>query len=256
MACRAANARVEAAAALAREARLRRDLFLVATRSAHDLSEPARLMSTFIGMIEHGPPRFTAEENHYLEFVNAGLARMRRLIAYLAAYGQIGGDSEAAFRNVAMDVPVALALHTLRPELDGAGTEVQTIEPLPVVRGNLQRLQELMVSLFTNAIKYRKPGDAGTVRIQAHRFSPHEWAISVADNGIGIDPQYHERIFQPFQRLHGRDIPGNGMGLALASKIVEAHGGRLWVESAPGQGAQFIFTLPVLAAQDEAPIPS
>jgi signal transduction histidine kinase len=97
--------------------------------------------------------------------------------------------------------------------------------------------------LITNSIKYRQPGIPANIRISAEQRSPEEWLVSFEDNGIGIAQQHHQSIFVPFKRLHGRDIPGTGMGLALCRRIIAAHGGKIWVESALGQGAKFLFTL-------------
>jgi signal transduction histidine kinase len=101
----------------------------------------------------------------------------------------------------------------------------------------------LIESLIGNAIKYRRLDTPLSIRISAEPHSKQEWRISVEDNGIGIARQHHASIFLPFKRLHGREVPGTGMGLALCRRIVGAHGGRIWVESSPGQGAKFLFTL-------------
>jgi signal transduction histidine kinase len=132
------------------------------------------------------------------------------------------------------------------PEFERAGAQLE-IRDLPAVMGSPARLQQLMGCLLSNALKYRSPQEPLRVSLSAEPASEDRWMISAADNGIGIAPQYHLSILEPFQRLHGRDVPGVGMGLALSRKIVEAHGGRLWVESAPGQGSIFRFTLPAAA---------
>ena len=125
-------------------------------------------------------------------------------------------------------------------------------DPLPTVCGDPVQLVQLFQNLIDNAIKY-SGATRPTVRITAER-SGGDWRITVRDNGVGIDPQYHQQIFGIFKRLHGRDVPGTGIGLALTKRVVERHGGRIWVESAAGQGAAFTFTLPDIAtyASDEA----
>jgi signal transduction histidine kinase len=132
-------------------------------------------------------------------------------------------------------------------EFDQVGAELKA-DDLPSVKGSPTRLQQLISCLLSNSLKYRRPEEPLRISMGAQRESNERWTISVSDNGIGIAPQYHQSIFEPFQRLHGRDVPGVGMGLALSRRIVEVHGGRLWVESTPGQGSIFRFTLPVAEA--------
>lgn len=123
-------------------------------------------------------------------------------------------------------------------------SSVVTHDPLPVVVADVVQLRQLLQNLVGNAIKFRKPGQPAQVHVSAVREGG-SWHFSVRDNGIGIDPQYFDRVFIIFQRLHGREeYPGTGIGLAVCKKIVERHGGRMWVESAPGHGSTFHFTLP------------
>jgi light-regulated signal transduction histidine kinase (bacteriophytochrome) len=116
-----------------------------------------------------------------------------------------------------------------------------THDPLPTIVADA-RIEQVLQNLITNAIKYSRPGVTPEVHISA-REQQDSWLFSVRDNGIGIDPQYKDGIFQIFRRLHGRDVAGNGIGLALVQKIVEAHGGKIWVESDPGVGSTFYFTI-------------
>jgi signal transduction histidine kinase len=132
-------------------------------------------------------------------------------------------------------------------EFDEAGAKIE-MTTLPAVKGSPARLQQLFGCLLSNSLKYRSPQEPLRVSVSAERESEHVWRISVTDNGVGIAPQYHRSIFEPFQRLHGRDVPGVGMGLALSRRIVEVHGGRLWVESAAAKGSTFHFTLPAADA--------
>jgi signal transduction histidine kinase len=111
------------------------------------------------------------------------------------------------------------------------------------VWGDFTNLVSVFHNLISNSLKYRRPDHASIIQIEAKQSSPIEWTIRVNDNGIGIAPKYHLQIFEPFKRLHGSEIPGTGIGLALCRRIVEAHGGRIWVESVPGHGATFCFTL-------------
>jgi len=111
------------------------------------------------------------------------------------------------------------------------------------VKGDPIQLTRLFQNLISNAIKYRNPDEAPLIRVSA-RLSGHDWLFSITDNGMGIEPQYAEKVFGIFKRLHGRDNPGTGIGLAICKKIVARHGGRIWVESQLGAGATFHFTLP------------
>jgi signal transduction histidine kinase len=143
---------------------------------------------------------------------------------------------------------VAATFHALRERIKESSVDLNVLDPLPRVLGDFSALQQLIQSLVTNAISYRRPNAGLTITIGAKPASGNECLIFVSDNGIGIAQQYHESIFAPFKRLHGLEIPGAGMGLAICKHIVEAHGGRIWVESEAGCGASFLFTLRASAA--------
>jgi chemotaxis family two-component system sensor kinase Cph1 len=129
-----------------------------------------------------------------------------------------------------------------------------THDALPTVPGDRAQLQQLLLNLLGNALKFRGH-EAPRVHVGARREGDGSWRLSVTDNGIGIDPRFHDKIFTLFQRLHRGDYPGTGIGLAVCKKVVERHGGRIGVESRPGQGASFFFTLPA-GAQAAAPTPA
>jgi signal transduction histidine kinase len=140
------------------------------------------------------------------------------------------------------------ALFNLDAVIQSKGARI-THDPMPKIVGD-SRIEQVFQNLITNAIKYSRPGVTPEVHVSA-REDQGSWVFSVRDNGIGIDAQYKDGIFQIFRRLHGRDVAGHGIGLALAQKIVEAHGGKIWVESEPGVGSTFYFT--VLLASMRAP---
>jgi light-regulated signal transduction histidine kinase (bacteriophytochrome) len=169
--------------------------------------------------------------------------RMQQLIRDLLAYSRAGkgGDLLA----VDCEKPLTSAIDNLRVAIEESGARI-TKGALPTVRGDEAQLTSLFQNLIGNAIKYRDRQNTTTpkIHVSANRCG-EEWKFEVCDNGIGIDPQYSTQIFALFQRLHSRsDYPGVGIGLAICSKIVERHGGRIWVESQLGQGATFYFTLP------------
>jgi light-regulated signal transduction histidine kinase (bacteriophytochrome) len=219
-----------------------KDLEQFAYVASHDLQEPLRMVSSFLQLLER---RFgtdldpTAQE--YIHYAVDGAQRMQGLIRDLLSYSRIGThgrpleptSSEEAFETAMQDLRVAIE------EADAHVTR----DALPVVCGDRAQLAQLFQNLLSNAIKFRGKGPA-EVHISAEPAGTH-WEFRVRDRGIGIAPEHAERIFQIFQRLHTRDdYEGTGIGLAICKKIVERHGGRIWVESEPGQGTTFHFTLP------------
>jgi light-regulated signal transduction histidine kinase (bacteriophytochrome) len=166
---------------------------------------------------------------------------MKQLIEDLLAYSRVGTRGKD-FRPVAVDAAVRRALFNLKSAIDEAGAAV-TYENLPQVSADELQLTQLFQNLIGNALKFRS---ASVPRVDVSCIETDaEWEFRVRDNGIGIDPQYAERIFMVFQRLHTREeYPGTGIGLAICKKVVERHGGRIWVSSTVGEGATFHFTLP------------
>jgi two-component system, chemotaxis family, sensor kinase Cph1 len=165
---------------------------------------------------------------------------MQDLIQDLLTYSRVGRSDEMSLTDCEYVLKEALA--NLQVEMETRGANL-THDPLPAVMGNERELIQLFQNLVGNALKFHgeQPPE---VHIGVQR-QPDQWIFSVRDNGIGIDPQFAERIFQMFQRLHRKDeYPGTGIGLTICKKVVEHHGGRIWVESAPGTGATFLFTLP------------
>jgi light-regulated signal transduction histidine kinase (bacteriophytochrome) len=178
--------------------------------------------------------------NRFIEAITGGVARMDEMISDLLAYAR-AGRSDQPFEQVDANEVVGEALAGLQRAIDDPGADIE-VDRLPTVTGNPAALRQLFQNLVANAIKFvddRKP----QVRIWAAEV-PEGWRFSVRDNGIGIASEQAERIFGMFTRLHGSDrYPGTGVGLALCQRIVDVHGGRIWVEPAPGGGSQFMFTI-------------
>jgi light-regulated signal transduction histidine kinase (bacteriophytochrome) len=176
-----------------------------------------------------------------MNYVVDGAARMKQLIEDLLAYSRVGTKGKE-FRPTPVENALRRAVTNLRAAIEESGAEI-THDPLPTVAADEVQLAQLFQNLMGNALKF-KGSDKPHVHVRAVE-SPSEWRFAVEDNGIGIEPQYFERIFMLFQRLHTKgDYPGTGIGLAICKKVVERHGGRIWVESEPGKGSRFIFTLP------------
>lgn len=219
--------------------------------AAHDLNEPVRLVVSYAQLLERRlGPRLDAEEREFMDYLTAAARRMHALVGDILAHAQ-AGMRELAFEPVEVDALVAAVLDTLRPSIEAAGAHVE-VRPLPRVVASASQLQQVFQNLVGNALKFTAPRQAPVIRIEAEA-RPGEWLFTVSDNGIGIEPQYQERIFQVFQRLHAQDrYPGTGIGLAICKRVVERHGGRIWVDSAPGRGSRFRFTLPAEPGPDSA----
>jgi two-component system, sensor histidine kinase and response regulator len=218
------------------------DLQQFAFAASHDLQEPLRTIITFTEAIaQELDPVLTENQRGYIRHIAGSTERMRVLIRDLLAYSQVGreGRTEGA---VDLANAVAWAMANLREQIEESGAKVDIAGSLPLVWGDFAHVGLLFQNLLSNSLKYRKPDVPPVIRIQAERSSPSEWTVSVADNGVGIDRKFQEMIFAPFKRLHGGEIPGTGIGLALCRRIMEAHGGRISVESARGQGATFRLT--------------
>lgn len=210
--------------------------------ASHDLQEPLRMISSFIELFrEEYASRFDSQADEYMGFILDAAHRMRSLITDLLAYSRVG---RTQFRMGQLKLSDALqsARLALQSQIDSAGAQLE-VEPLPEVEGNLNQLSQVFQNMIENALKYRS-AEAPKIKVQVSS-NEHQWTISVSDNGIGFDMRFHDRVFQLFGRLHGRErYPGSGMGLAISKKIVEAHGGSIWAESKPGNGSTFYFSLP------------
>jgi signal transduction histidine kinase len=225
-------------------ARSNRDLEQFAYVASHDLQEPLRKVASFCQMLDR---RYSGQLDEradtYIAFAVDGAKRMQQLINDLLAFSRVGRMTEG-MAPIDLADSFATAMSNLEVTAEAADAIVTT-DPLPVVLGERSLLVQLFQNLIGNAIKFR--GDATpTVHIGAVR-KPEVWEFSCADNGIGIEPQYAERIFVIFQRLHAReDYTGTGIGLALCKRIVEHHGGTLWLDTSVTSGTTFRWTLPVV----------
>ena len=222
-------------------ARSNRDLEQFAYVSSHDLQEPLRMVSAYTQLLgERYRGQLDEKADKYIGYAVEGALRMQALIEDLLAFSRVGrngGEHKAINCNAAVDE----ALRNLALTVQESGVIV-TRGKLPSVHADHFQLVQLFQNLIGNAIKFRK-SHAPTIKISAERVND-DWQLAVKDNGIGISPEYQEQIFVIFQRLHTRDeYSGNGVGLAICKKIVEQHGGKIWVESRPGSGSTFLFTL-------------
>lgn len=222
-------------------ARRNRDLERFAYAAKHDLQEPLRTVSIFTQMmVQEHKNTLGSKADEYMEYIVNGVDRMSAMIQSLSVYSGIASSAEAAVPPVELDEILADAQKNLAATISEAGATVSGSN-LPVVPGDRHQLMSLFQIFIHNAIKYRSHASP---EISFHaRADGDQWVLAVADNGIGIAPEHHGRVFDVFTRLHGGEIPGTGMGLAIAKRIVELHGGTLWVESRLGEGARFCFTI-------------
>ncbi len=216
------------------------DLEQFAYAASHDFREPLRAVSTFTQLLREALPAHPdPSTSFYMEQIVEGSNRISALLDNLLTYIQATHEREG-LGNVDCNEVLTEVLDNLRHQLNRSEAEV-TWDPLPRFYGAHVHLIQVLQNLISNGIKYR-----GTEPPRVHVSAEEqrgEWVLTVADNGMGIAPEYHKQIFGVFKRLHGSKIPGTGMGLAICQRIVERHGGRIWVESALGQGSRFSFTI-------------
>jgi light-regulated signal transduction histidine kinase (bacteriophytochrome) len=210
--------------------------------ASHDLQEPLRMVSTYISLLEKKyNGNLDGRAREYMEYAIEGSLRAKELISDLLEYTRMDG-AEVYYGPVDMNEVVRQTLRDLEVPIHEAQAIIE-ISHLPMVYANEHQMRLVMRNLVSNAVKFRGQ-EAPMIGVSAS-WSGREWVFSVQDNGIGFNPEYADKIFLVFQRLHGREkYPGTGIGLAICKKIVERHGGRIWVESGKGKGSTFFFSLP------------
>jgi light-regulated signal transduction histidine kinase (bacteriophytochrome) len=216
--------------------------------AAHDLREPLRDVAAFSQLLAEGnagrfdsdPGHFDPESGAFLERIRAGAARMQSLLADVVDYWSINVSGRQSSRTDMEAVLHQVLLSTAAPITERSATV--THDPLPSVWGDFDTLTKVLHHLIRNAIEYC---NAASPRVHVSSTCQDlEWVFSVQDNGPGVDPAFQGRIFDAFGRLHGKELPGNGLGLAFCKKAIESQGGRMWMESTSGSGSTFYFTLP------------
>ncbi len=215
---------------------------------SHDLQEPLRHITIYTELLaNHLHEHMDDSSRLYENYVRTGVARMQNLIHDLLQFSRVIHEGEAGSVSANLEAALTRVLDAMGNAIETAQATV-THDPLPVVMGDEILLEQVLRNLISNALKYKKADEPPRVHLSATRSGP-SWVISTADNGIGFDVQYADRIFTLFQRLHGQEIPGTGVGLAICKRVVERAGGRIWAESCPGVGSTFFFRL---QAVDEA----
>lgn len=222
-------------------ARSNRDLEEFARIISHDLQEPLRMVTGFLQLLQmQNKEKLDGKSNEYIGFAVDGATRMKALITGLLDYSRAGGR-ELVLQPAELQGLLDTALANLEPRIRKSGAVI-THDPMPERNVDAGQISQIFQNLLCNALKFTK--EPPRIHVGAARRA-NEWTISVRDNGIGIDPKSQGRLFEVFQKLHDREeYEGTGIGLAICKKIVQRHGGRIWVESAPGRGSTFYFSLP------------
>ena len=231
--------------------RSNRDLEQFAYVASHDLQEPLRKVASFCQLLQRRyGGKLDERADQYIAFAVDGAQRMQQLINDLLAFSRVGRTTDS-FRPVDLGAVAAAAAEQLERARNEVGGEI-VLGALPTVPGDPGLLQALLANLIGNGLKFHRKGVPPVVRVEAQRDGA-AWAITVVDNGIGIEPEYGDKVFVIFQRLHGRDAySGTGIGLALAKKIVEFHQGHIELRPGDGPGTTIRFTLPALPEETTA----
>jgi PAS domain S-box-containing protein len=227
--------------------RVNRELEEFAYVASHDLQEPLRMVNIYTQVIAENPQAEREKLEQYAGFVRQGVSRMEALIHDLLTFSRTVHADELPVGAANLSAALAEAMSVLKERIEESGAVIR-VGSLPVVRGDVAQMSHVFQNLLSNALKYRKTNTPIQIEISAERTGA-QWVVSVRDNGIGFEPQYAERIFGLFKRLHKDEYPGTGLGLAICKRIIERYGGRLWAEGLVGDGATFHFELP--AAEGE-----
>src|ERR1051326_5602530 len=220
------------------------DLNQFAYAVSHDLREPLRNIANYAELlVRRFPGEADSDVERFESFITQGVTRMETLLSDILTYSLVGAPEEHPPVPVDGNEVLAKTLENLHAAIVESGAVI-TNDSLPMLRASAMHLSQLFQNLLSNAIKYRSSRPP-RIHIRVVRLQ-NDWRFSVVDNGIGIEPQYFQKIFGVFKRLHGKTVPGTGIGLAICAKVVERYGGRIWVESYPGEGSTFHFTLPAM----------
>lgn len=222
--------------------------------ASHDLHEPLRMITAYAQLLAKKCSHVLDDETgFFVGNIIDGATRMGELLADLLAYTELGAHCPESSETVDLNSVLGTVIENLKLSIDETQAVV-TSDPLPIVRAHSSDFIPLFQNLIANAIKYcskRPPHVSISVGL-----ADGQLRFAVSDNGIGIHPEHHLVIFDPFKRLHGREIPGTGIGLAICRRVVQRYGGRIWVESRPEEGATFLFTVPGAAIAGRLPPPS
>ncbi|KPL68295.1 hypothetical protein SZ64_09270 [Erythrobacter sp. SG61-1L] len=223
-------------------ARSNQELMQFAYVASHDLQEPLRMVDSYMGLIERRyKGKLDADADEFIGFAVDGARRMKRLINDLLTYSRVS-NRPLKVKSIDLRAELEGVLALFQPQIEETGATVE-IGPLPRIEGDPGQIERLFTNLIGNALKFRSDRRPH-IRIEAQQHGKL-WEFIIADNGIGIDPEFNEKVFEIFSRLHSREqYEGTGIGLAACKRIVELHGGLIWVEAGPDGGSVFRFTLP------------
>lgn len=223
------------------------DLEQFAFAASHDLQEPLRMINTFTQLLVRDLDSSNGKVQQFAGFIRSGVNRMELLLHDLLLYSRaIHENAEELHPPLNLGHALEDAMRVLTLELDTASAQI-SFGPMPTIKGNQTQLSLVFQNLLSNAVKYAKRDVAPDIRIK-QKSNDGECLVCIQDNGIGFEQQYAERVFELFQRLENSDKPGTGLGLAISRRIIQRHGGRIWVESEKGKGSSFFFTLPLAEA--------
>jgi signal transduction histidine kinase len=231
--------------------RSNKELEAFAYVASHDLQEPLRMIGSYVQLLQKGYKKGNLNGNgdEYMGFVLGGVQRMRALINDLLGYSRVR-SKPLNYQSCSLDDLLQRAISNLQSRIRESGARIE-FDPLPKLKVDESQIMQLFQNLLSNAIKFKRE-ETPHVRVST-KLEEKFWVFSIRDNGLGIESEYFDKIFQIFQRLHvGDQFPGTGIGLAICKLIVERHGGELWVESELGRGSCFNFTLPIVAAENKS----